>query len=126
METTDHVRRLEAFFRKHSDDPDSLRVVDYQAIIGGYSRAMARVWVEDSAGRRGYVVRSDPPPGQSILDTDRGEEWALLTALHEAAKVPIPAPLWFDPTGEELGSPSIVVDLIESESLLSRERRLTA
>jgi aminoglycoside phosphotransferase (APT) family kinase protein len=122
-DTADVVRRLEAFFRQRSDEPDSLRVVEYEPIIGGYSRTMARVWVDDSGTRRGYVVRSDPPPGQSIIDTDRDEEWAVLTALRELGTTPMPAPLWFDPTGEELGSPSIVIELIEGESLLARERR---
>jgi len=123
-EATDPRARVEAFFRSRSDDPGSVQVTSYEVITGGYSRHMARVWVQDSAGRRGYVVRSDPPPGHSILDTDRGEEWALLSSLHGSGRIPMPAPRWFDPTGEELGSPAIVIDLVEGESLLSLARRL--
>ena len=77
-DTTDSRARLEEFFRRRSDDPASVTVTEYEVITGGYSRAMARVWVEDATGRRGYVVRSDPPPGQSIIDTDRAQEWAVL------------------------------------------------
>jgi aminoglycoside phosphotransferase (APT) family kinase protein len=109
---------LEEFFRKRSSDPDSVKVVDYSPITGGYSRAMARVWVEEAAGRRGYIVRSDPPAGQSIIDTDRGAEWAVVSALSQLGSIPMPAPLWFDPTGEELGSPTIVTELIDGQSLL--------
>ena len=91
-DTTAAQSRLEAFFRKRSDDPGGVRVVGYEPILGGYSRAMARVWVEDSSERRGYVVRADPPPGQAIIDTDRRQEWALLSALHSSGAIPLPAP----------------------------------
>jgi aminoglycoside phosphotransferase (APT) family kinase protein len=101
-----------------------LRVVSYEAITGGYSRAMAKVWVEDSNGRRGYVVRSDPPPGQSILDTDRSEEWAVLSALYSNGEIPMPAPRYFDSTGDELGSPSIVIDLVDGQALISLARSM--
>ena len=60
--TGEHISRLEAFFRQRSDAPESVKVTDYEPITGGYSRLMARVWVEDANGRVGYVVRSDPPP----------------------------------------------------------------
>lgn len=113
---------LEEFFRKRSDEPDSVKVTDWEPITGGYSRAMARVWVEDSKGRQGYVVRSDPPPGHSILDTDRTAEWVVLTALHSSGAIPMPAPRWFDPTGEELGSPTIIVDMLDAPSLVALSR----
>ena len=122
-DTTEQTSRLEVFFRKRSDDPDSVKVTGYEPITGGYSRAMARVWVSDASGDRAYVVRSDPPPGQSILDTDRTEEWALLNVLQESGHIPMPAPRWFDPTGEELGSPSIVVDMLDAPSLVSHSRQ---
>ena len=34
--------------------------------------------MEDADGRRGYIVRADPPPGHAIIETDRTEEWELL------------------------------------------------
>jgi aminoglycoside phosphotransferase (APT) family kinase protein len=109
---------LEAFFRRRSAEPGSLRLVGYDRITGGYSRLMLRAWVEDAEGRRGYIVRADPPPGESIVDTNRGDEWSLLCALREAGTIPMPAALWFDPAGEELGSPAIVTELIDGPSLL--------
>lgn len=115
--------RVEQFFKRRSDDPDSVRVVDHELITGGYSRQMTRVWVEERGSRRGYIVRQDPPPGQAIIDTDRATEWEVLSALHTSGKIPMPAPLWFDPTGDELGSPAIVIEMFDGEALISAGRR---
>jgi aminoglycoside phosphotransferase (APT) family kinase protein len=125
-DTIDPSARLQAFFKRRSDDPDHVKIVDYQPITGGYSRQMARVWVEDGGGRRGYIVRQDPPPGQAIIDTDRATEWEVLSSLHATGRIPMPAPLWFDPTGEELGSPGIVIEMFEGEALISYGRRCDA
>ena len=64
------VARIEAFLSKRSD-AGAVTVHDYVPITGGYSRAMSRFYASDANGRRGYVMRADPPPGQSILDTIR-------------------------------------------------------
>ena len=81
--------QLEAFFQKRCPGGDSLKIAGYEPITGGYSRAMARVWVEDSDGVRGYIVRADPPPGQSIIDTDRTEEWELLNGSEQHRHDPV-------------------------------------
>ena len=125
-DTTDPRARLEDFFRRRSDEPDSVKVVDHQLITGGYSRQMSRVWVEDGGQQRGYIVRQDPPPGQAIIDTDRATEWEVLSTLHRSGRIPMPAPLWFDPTGEELGSPGIVIEMFEGEAMVSVGRRVDA
>jgi len=116
-----HVARLEAFFRRCTGQDG--RVVGYEPITGGYSRATARVWIEGADGRQGYVVRSDPPTGNSVLETDRGEEWALLKALSGMGTVPLPMPLWFDADGSLLGTPSIVMELVDGEPMLDLVRR---
>jgi aminoglycoside phosphotransferase (APT) family kinase protein len=116
----DEVRaRLDIFLRPRSADPDSFKVAEYEPILGGYSRSMARVWVEDGTGRHGYIVRSDPPPGSAFIDTDRGDEWALLNALSATGAMPMAEPLWCDLGGEELGSPTIISELIDGPSLLT-------
>src|SRR5262245_7490201 len=122
-DTSDARARLEDFFRKRSDDPGSVKVLDYQLITGGYGRQMSRVWVEERGEKRGYIVRQDPPPGQAIIDTDRATEWEVLSTLHKSGKIPMPAPLWFDPTGDELGSPGIVIDMVQAEALVSVGRK---
>jgi aminoglycoside phosphotransferase (APT) family kinase protein len=122
--TDDSQQRFEAFFRRRSEDPASVKVVETQLITGGYSRQMTRVWVEEGGQRKGYIVRQDPPPGQAIIDTDRATEWEVLSTLHGSGKVPMPAPLWFDPTGEELGSPAIVIDMVDGEAFIAATRKL--
>ena len=122
-EPIDTRSRMEEFFRRRSDDPDSVKLVDYQLITGGYSRQMSRVWIEDGGEKRGYIVRQDPPPGQAIIETDRATEWDVLSTLHKSGRIPMPAPLWFDPTGEELGSPGIVIEMVQSEALVSVGRK---
>jgi aminoglycoside phosphotransferase (APT) family kinase protein len=108
------VARLEAFLGMHMGT--AVTVIDYTPITGGYSRAMSRFWVDDGSTRRGFVMRADPPPGQSILDTDRTYEWTMLQAIHRGG-VRIPTPLYFDPTGEHLGSPAFISENIEGDTL---------
>jgi aminoglycoside phosphotransferase (APT) family kinase protein len=117
---------LEAFFRRRSDDPASLRGVRHERITGGYSRLMLRVWVQEDRTERGYIVRADPPPGESIVESDRTDEWALLSALGAAGSIPVPAAIWFDPTGNELGAPAIVSEMIDGPSLLRMATRADA
>jgi aminoglycoside phosphotransferase (APT) family kinase protein len=110
---------LEAFFRRRSDDPASCRLARYERVIGGYSRLMLRVWVQEAGVERGYVVRGDPPPEESVVATDRTDEWALLCALRDRGTIPTPRPLWFEPDGAGLGTPVIVTEMIDGPSLLS-------
>ena len=121
-ETTEHdapeiVGRLEAFLSTRLGGGRTVRVVDHTPITGGYSRAMARFTVEYEGGREGFVIRADPPPGQSILDTDRTVEWTMLSCLCADGSIAMPAARWFDPTGEHLGSPAIILDLVDGEGL---------
>jgi aminoglycoside phosphotransferase (APT) family kinase protein len=111
--------RLDAFLRARSRDPDSFEITGYEGIVGGYSRAMAKVWVRDAAGCAGYVVRSDPPIDSAFIDTDRAHEWALLRSLDAAGTIPMATPVWCDLTGDELGTPAIVSQLIDGPSLLT-------
>ncbi len=123
-DTTETTRaRFEDFFRKRSDDPERVSLVDYQPITGGYSRQMSRVWIDHGGERRAYIVRQDPPPGQAIIDTDRAVEWEVLSTLHRTGRIPMPEPLWFDPTGDELGSPGIVIEMAPAEAILSVARK---
>ena len=101
MSSTDDPKvRYEEFFRRRSDDPDSVQVVTTSSSPAGTAGRLA--CLDRGVGaQRGYIIRQDPPPGQAIIDTDRAIEWEVLSSLHETGKVPMPAPLWLDPTGEE-------------------------
>jgi aminoglycoside phosphotransferase (APT) family kinase protein len=118
----DQRARLEAYLNERVASPGTLKVTQYEPIIGGYSRAMARVWVEDAEGRRGYITRADPPPHTAIIDTDRAAEWQVLTALAAAGTIPMPAPLWFDESGAQLGTPTIVMEMVDGEALIAKAR----
>jgi aminoglycoside phosphotransferase (APT) family kinase protein len=87
------------------------RVVSVRPISGGYSRvtAVAEVDCADGTQQR-LVLRSDPASGKTVFDSDRGDEWALLSSLAGVEAVRIPRPRWFDATGEAFGSKTIVMD----------------
>lgn len=110
------IARIEAFLTRHGG-AGSVTVTDYSPITGGYSRAMSRFHATDANGKRGYVMRADPPPGQSILDTDRSVEWNVLKAVHAQGSVGLAAPLYFDATGDELGSPAFISAMIDGDTL---------
>ncbi len=117
--SSDLETRLQRYFERQFQGP--VRVLDLESIVGGYSRAMSRFAIEDQSGElRRYVLRADPPPGVSILDTDRSREWAVLEALCASGAVPLPTARYFDATGEDLGSPSIIIDLVDGTSLKLR------
>jgi aminoglycoside phosphotransferase (APT) family kinase protein len=107
-----------ATFLSHRDGARQAIVVGYEAMIGGYSRSMARATIEWSDGsRETLVLRGDPPPGQSMMETDRDLEWALLAALAEANAVRMPAAHHYDATGEHLGTKCIVLEHVDGLSL---------
>lgn len=115
MTDTSAALRLEAFLNCRSATP--ARVLSLDVVTGGYSRTTSRAVVELHGQHRGIILRSDPPHGTSIIDTDRAEEWALLNAIADAGTVRIPKPLWFDEPGAELGSSTIIMELIDGPSL---------
>jgi aminoglycoside phosphotransferase (APT) family kinase protein len=108
--------RLAAFLTAE-DGVRTADVVSYQALVGGYSRLMARAEVRWSDGfEEVLVLRGDPPPGKAMMETDRDTEFALLRALGNST-VTMPAARHYDPTGEHLGTKCIVLDYVEGPPL---------
>jgi aminoglycoside phosphotransferase (APT) family kinase protein len=100
------------------------RVTGVTPLTGGYSRDTAIGEVTWSDGRhQRLVLRGDPPADRGVFVSDRDEEWRMLTALAATGPVRIPAPLWYDATGEYFGSKLIVNDFYDGRSLqqLARE-----
>ena len=93
-------------------------------LTGGYSRdtAIGAVAWGDGTSQR-VVLRSDPSPDRGVFISDRDEEWRMLTALAGTGPVRVPAPLWYDATGEHFGRKCIVSDFYDGRSLqqLARE-----
>jgi aminoglycoside phosphotransferase (APT) family kinase protein len=94
------------------------RVVDCEAITGGYSRISARARVRWADGaQETFILRGDPPPGSGVFTSDRDAEWDLLAALPTATSVATPVARWYDRSGEHLGSKAIVMDCAAAVSL---------
>jgi aminoglycoside phosphotransferase (APT) family kinase protein len=90
----------------------------YEAMVGGYSRVMARAEVAWSDGSVEMVVlRGDPPAGKAMIETDRDVEHALLHALSSRGSVAMPAVRAYDSSGAELGTKCIVLDHVDGQSL---------
>jgi aminoglycoside phosphotransferase (APT) family kinase protein len=109
--------RVEAFLAA-LDPARSATVREYELIVGGWSRVMAKATIAwDDGSEEVVVLRGDPPAGESLLDTDRDAEWALLATIAEQAGVAIPALRGYDATGEHLGTKCIVMDFCPGSTL---------
>jgi aminoglycoside phosphotransferase (APT) family kinase protein len=92
-------------------------------MAGGYSRSMARARVRYTSDgvtlEETVVLRGDPPPGHSMIETDRDHEWLVLKTLTDLGAIPIPPARFYDPSGEHLGTKAIVMDHVTGGSLQS-------
>lgn len=112
-------QQLEGYLAAEWSGGPAVTVSEYEQITGGYSRYMARFRATAGDQTQRLILRADPPPGQSILDTDRRVEWDLASAIHGAGGVRIPAPLFFD-DGAALGAPAIVYEELSGPTLFVR------
>src|SRR5688572_13819491 len=88
--------RLERFLADVEPDLKAT-VVSYRPISGGYSRitALADIRAADG-GEQKLIVRSDPPGGEGVFQSERDREWDLLQALWDDHTIEIPRPRWYD------------------------------
>jgi aminoglycoside phosphotransferase (APT) family kinase protein len=93
-------------------------------LTGGYSRDTAIGAVVWADGRRQrLVLRGDPPPDRGVFISDRDEEWRILSALATTGPARIPAPLFYDESGDYFGTKCIISDFYDGRSMqqLARE-----
>lgn len=112
-----NVERFQAFL--DAVEPDrGATVLSASPIPGGYSRdtVMAEVQWADGTTEK-FVLRGDPPEESSVFRSDRAAEWAILQAVKDLPDFRIPAPRYFDETGEYMGCKCIVSEAIESTSM---------
>lgn len=114
--------QLEAFLSSRWANGDDVAVSDFIQITGGYSRYMARFAATSGDRTQRFILRADPPPGQSILDTDRQTEWDVVQSLMADGSVSVPDGRFFD-DGSALGAPAIVFDELAGETLYVRVQR---
>jgi aminoglycoside phosphotransferase (APT) family kinase protein len=126
MHDPQEMPRRFAEFLAGQDGARRATVNSYEAMVGGYSRLMARADVEwDDGTHEVFVLRGDPPPGKAMMETSRDAEWALLSALSSADAIPMPAARFYDATGHQLGTKCIVLDHVTGRSLQSILNELT-
>ena len=77
--------------------------------------------MEDADGRRGYIgpIRRRATPSSKPTAPRSGSH----RVERDAGTIPLPKPLWFDQQGDELGTPSIVMEMINGQSLVSVARQ---
>lgn len=115
---------LEAFLRKRIQGAADVKVSACAPLTGGYSRVMTRFEAAVDGQPHLLVARGDPPPERMYIDTDRAIEYEVLGALEEYAPGTAPKVWGFDADGSELGTKTIVMDLIGGgDSLLSGLRQ---
>lgn len=95
-------------------------VDDYEVMIGGYSRLMARfnaTFTHAGATESGtYVLRGDPPEGQALIETDRTQEFEVIRAV--ASRVNTPNARFLDASGEHIGTGALMIDFTPAQSTL--------
>ncbi len=109
--------RLAAFLAAEEPGWSDLVVVSYEPMTGGYSRLLAKAVVRHDGITETLVVRGDPPADKTLIHTDRAQEWAVIRLL-STTTVRCPAARWFDPTGDRLGTPALVLDFSTGQSFL--------
>ena len=97
-----------------------VEVSNYAPMTGGYSRLMARFEASFTVGGEAesgaYVLRGDPPPGEAIIETDRTQEFEVLTAV--ADRLNTPRARFLDADGAFIETPALVLDFTTAESTL--------
>lgn len=90
----------------------------YEIMTGGFSRTMARVEVDwHDGGTEVFVLRGDPPPELATLESDRDQEWALLSDLSMAGTVPVPPGRWYVDDPSHFGTKALFIEHVPSRTL---------
>jgi aminoglycoside phosphotransferase (APT) family kinase protein len=117
MKLDDMQRALESFLARVAGY--GARVEALAPLAGGASREMFgfRLCEQPGTPARELVLRLDPPPGR--MQSDRGEEFRLLQAAHEAG-VTVPRVYWLGEPSDGLGARFIVMDRVDGEAIARR------
>jgi aminoglycoside phosphotransferase (APT) family kinase protein len=102
-----------ARYLRQAWDLPLLDVTNATKIIGGASRHTWSVdasWVDEDGSNheRGLIFRLDPP--SSLLESNRGTEYAMYRALFGRPGIPLPEPLLLEDGDDAFGMPFFVME----------------
>jgi aminoglycoside phosphotransferase (APT) family kinase protein len=115
--------RLVELLRDYFPDAAHIDVIGFEPIPGGYSRETYRfdAVVTSSSGEELHplILRKDPPPAVSILQTSREIEHDLIEALRMHTHIPIGRSLGHEMDPERFGEPAMVIQRMHGKSQTS-------
>lgn len=107
-------KRIAAYLAHRMPAARNVAVAALRRIPGGASRetwSFDATWEEDHEPHTGgFILRRDPDA--SLLETDRGREYAIYRAL-EGTPVPAPRALWLEPDPSWLDRPFFVMERVD-------------
>jgi aminoglycoside phosphotransferase (APT) family kinase protein len=115
MDTSTFAGAAAAYLARAWNAPD-LDVTNARRILGGASRhtwSVDATW-NDAVGtpqHRGLIFRMDPP--SSLLESNRGTEYAMYRALYGRPGIPLPEPLLLEDDEDALGMPFFVMQRLD-------------
>jgi aminoglycoside phosphotransferase (APT) family kinase protein len=109
--------RLASFLAEQEPGWKSIEVTSYEVMTGGYSRLLARADVRHADGATTVVLRGDPPKDMQLIETDRRQEFDVLSTVGRHG-VRTPRALYFDDTGKGLGTRALVLEFSTGQSII--------
>jgi aminoglycoside phosphotransferase (APT) family kinase protein len=115
MEPSTFATRAALYLREAWSNP-LIEVTDARKIIGGASRltwSVDATWIGDDGAElnRGLIFRLDPP--SSLLESNRGTEYAMYRALYGTPGIPLPEPLLIEDGNDAFGMPFFVMQRLD-------------
>ena len=115
--------QLLELLREYFPEAEHIEVTGFEQIPGGYSRETFRfdAKVRSSTGEEHHplILRKDPPPAVSILQTSREIEHDLIEALRMHTDLPVGRSLGHEMDPERFGEPAMVIQRMHGNSQTS-------
>ncbi len=118
MSIADRAERLARWFRTQVTDADDVTVSGLDRVELGHSAEMLMLTLVITRGEhvqaQNVVIRMRPPEPGLLEPYDLERQFRILQALEPTAVLAPPA-LWFEPTGDVLGRPFLVMARVDGE-----------
>lgn len=114
---------VQQFLARQWPDAHTVEVHEFEAIAGGYSRETYRfdavVHRGETPERMPLILRKDPPPAASILDTSRLSEHELLVRVAHETNIPVPKSYFVASDEEHFGQPAMIIERARGSGMVS-------